>query len=640
MLSWLNFCYWSPNMFDAVRNNPKIVQTFLALITLPFAFFGVDAYFRNGGPGGDAAAKVGSVEISTVQLEQAVREQENALREQMGGTLDHALADNPEFKSGVLDRLINEAAVTGAIRDSKLVVSNESIQEYIKHVPEFQENGHFSFPLYEAFVRNQGLTPQGFEQRVRDSIAQQQLMLPIAAGAVASRLSSERILALEGEQRSVSELAFDASSYLPRVSLGADAVRKYYDAHQAAFRSPEQVKLEYAALSLDEIIRKTTVSEADARKWFDDNVKTFAANEERRASHILVQVAADAKPEARELARKKAEGLLAQVKAAPAKFSEIAKLSSDDTGSAEKGGDLGFFNRGAMVKPFEDAAFNLKLHEISGLVESEFGYHIIMLTDIRGDKAKSFDEVKSEAMDGARKGAANLRFAELSEQFGNMVYEQPDALKPVAEKFGLKLIQSDWISRDALPPILQNPKIQAALFANESLQNRRNTEAVDVGSGTVVSARIVEHKPAAVKSFDEVRKQAEDAARLEEAGRLALADGESVLKKLKAGEAVSANWAATRELKRSSPDLSADSRRAIFSAPNEKLPSYVGTTRGSNYSVYRIEKVDVPVVTDKAPELLNITKRQAMIGGQEDLRAYVEAIRKRQGVQIKSAGKN
>lgn len=627
-------------MFDAVRNNPKIVQTFLALITLPFAFFGVDAYFRNGGPGGNAAAKVGSVEISTIALEQAVREQENALREQMGGTLDHSLAEDPEFKSSVLDRLINEAAVKGAIADSKLVVSQESIQEYIKHIPEFQENGHFSFPLYEAFVRNQGLTPYGFEQRVRESVAQQQLMLPIAGGAVASRLGSQRILSLEGEQRSVAELVFDASSYLPRVTLGDDAVRKYYDAHQDAFRSPEQVKLEYVALSLDDIVGKTTVSEADARKWFDDNAKTFAANEERRASHILVQVAADAKPEARELARKKAEGLLAQVKAAPAKFAEIAKANSDDTGSAEKGGDLGFFGRGAMVKPFEDAAFALKPHEISGLVESEFGYHIILLTDLRGDKAKSFEEMKSEAMDGARKQAANLRFAELSEQFGNMVYEQPDALKPVAEKFGLKLVQSDWISRDALPTALQNPKLRAALFSTESLQNRRNTEAVDIGNGSVVSARIVEHKPAAVKPFEEVRKQAEDAAKLDEAGRLALADGESALKKLKAGEALTASWVTARELKRSSPELSAEARVAIFSASADKLPAYAGAARGRNYSVYRIEKVDLPALTEKSAELDNIIKRQSMINGQEDLRAYIEAIRKRQGVQIKSAVKN
>ncbi|MEN3113022.1 SurA N-terminal domain-containing protein [Uliginosibacterium paludis] len=624
-------------MFEAVRNNPKIAQSILAALVLPFAFFGVDAYFRNGNVGGDAAAKVGKVEITDFQLEQAVREQENALRAQMGASFDPSLTNTPEFKAAVLDRMINEAAVKAAIRDSKLVVSNESIQEYIKQIPSFQENGHFSFPLYEAYVRNQGLTPAGFEQQIRDTVAQQQLMLPIAGGAVISKFSSQRMLALDGEKRSVSELIFDASSKLAGVKLGSDDAKKYYDAHSDAFRAPEQAKVEYVLLSLDDIARNANISEADARMWFDENSKALTSHEERRASHILVQVAADAKAEAREAARKKAEGLLAQVKASPARFAEIAKANSDDTGSAEKGGDLGFFGRGAMVKPFEDAAFGLKSHEISGLVETEFGYHIITVTDIRGEKPKTFEEMKAEAMEGARKQAANLKFSEISEQLGNMVYEQPDALKPVAEKFGLKLIQTDWTPRSSLPAVLQNQRVQTALFSSSSTQNRHNTEAIDLGNGSVISARIIDYKASAIRPFEEVRKQAEEAATQAEAARLAREEGESVLKKLQGGESVPANWGTPKELKRSSPELTVEARVAVFSAPVEKLPAYVGALVGNNYSIFRVEKAELPAVSDTAPELKDAANRQAMLAGQEDLRAYIEAIRKRQGVKLKAA---
>lgn len=626
-------------MFDAVRNNPKIVQVFLGLITLPFAFFGMEAYFNNSGPGGDAAAKVGSVEISSLQLDQALRDQENLLREQMGGAFDKSFIETPEFKSAVLDRLINETALKTSVRESKLVVSPEAIQAYIKSQPEFQENGQFSFPLYEARARAQGLTPQGVEQRVREGLAQQMLMLPIAYSNFSAAPSVQRLLALENEERSISELVFDASQFAERVKLTDELVRKYYDDNQARFQTPEQVKFEYVILSLDEIENQIKVGDAEARKWYDDNLKSFEGNEERRASHILVQVAADAKADVRAAARKKADDLLAKLKAAPVKFAELAKANSDDPGSAENGGDLGFFGRGAMVKPFEDAVFALQPREISGVVETEFGYHIIMLSDSKGGKTKSFEEVKAEALAGARKQLANQRFAELADQFSNLVYEQPDALKPVAEKFSLKLIQTDWVTREALPPMLRNQKLLASLFSTDSLQNRGNTEAVDLGNGMVVSARILEHKPVAVRSFDEVKSLAAELAKAEESARLAASEGEIALKKLQSGEAVTGNWKSTRVLKRSSPELSAESRTAVFAASADKLPAYVGSSRQAAYSIYRIEKVNMPAVVNDEAALKEMRKQYAMALGQEDLRAYIAGVRDRQGVKLQSAEK-
>jgi peptidyl-prolyl cis-trans isomerase D len=622
-------------MFDAVRSNPRIVQIFLLVITLPFAFFGIESYFRDRA-GSDVVARVGSVDISSQQLDYAIREQEGVLRERMGASFDRAVIESPEFRASVLDRLVNETAVKATIRQSRLVVPAGLVQEYIRSRPEFQENGQFSLRLYDSMVASQGKTRDGFEQQVREGIAQNQLLAPVVQSAMTPLVTAERWVALDNEERAISELVFDAKSLVAGVKLAPGAAKAYYDANQAQFQSAEQVKVEYVQLSTADIAKKIQVSEDDAHNWYNENIKSLEQPEERRASHILVQVDAAAKPEVKAAARKKAETLLATVKASPAKFAAIAKESSDDKGSAEKGGDLGFFSRNAMVKPFEDAAFALKAKEISGLVESEFGYHIIMLTDLRGGKTKSFDEVKVEATEGARKQAAAKRFAELADQFGNLVYEQPDSLKPAADKFALKLVQTEWLSRTALPAGgLQNAKLQAALFSSDSLTNHRNTEAVDLGDGSVISARMLEYKPASVKPLEQVVAEVEAFAKADEAAKLAKAKGEEALGKLKAGETLAAvSWKAARSVKRSSSDLDVASRKAVFGAKIEKLPAYEGVVRNQDYVIYQISSVSIPKATGDVARIKDIRQRYAMALGEEDLRAFINGVRARLGVKI------
>ncbi|MBS1209383.1 MAG: ppiD [Proteobacteria bacterium] len=624
-------------MFDAVRNNPKFVQIFLLVISLPFALFGIDSYFRDGGGSKEVAARVGSVDIVNQQVEYASREQENVLREQMGDSFDRAILDTPEFRASVLDRLINETAIKTTIRQSKMIVPDSMVQDYIKSRPEFQENGQFSLSLYDSVISTQGKTRDGFQQQVREGLAQNQLLAPIVQSAVTPQATAARWIALDNEERTISEFVFDAKNFLAEVKLPADAAKKYYESNPSLFKTPEQVKLEYTVMSVADIAKQIQVSDEDARNWYNENIKTFEQAEERRASHILVQVDAKAKPEVKAAARKKAEELLAKVKASPAKFALIAKESSDDKASAEKGGDLGFFARGAMVKSFEDAAFTLKDKEISGLVESEFGYHIIMLTDVRGGKTKSFEEVKAEALDNARKQAAAKRFAELADQFGNLVYEQPDSLKPAAEKFSLKLIQTDWLPRNALPAgVLQNLKLQAALFSAESLSTRRNTEAVDVGDGQLAAARVLEFKPASVKPFEQVSAEVETVVKNEEAAKIAKARGEEALSKLKAGDvlATAPAWSASRTVKRSNQDLTPAARVAVFSAKTDKLPAFQGVTRDQGYVIYRIESVNTPKLADDVAKLKSISERYAMALGEEDLRAYISGVRARLGVKI------
>lgn len=627
-------------MFDVVRNNPKLAQIFLALISVPFALFGVDAYFRNAGVNAGAVAKVGKREIALTEFDTALRQQADVMRRQMGDSFNSSTLESPVFRAGVLDRMINERVLDEAIVDGRFVVPDAYIQDTIKGMEQFQENGQFSMRLYQALIAGQGMSPQAFEYKIRKDLEKRALMYPLAGSIKVPTALAMRWVALEEEERTVSSWSFDAKTRAAGIKLADDAAKKFYSANTKRFEQPEQVKLEFIVLSADELASQATVSEEDARKWYDDHKKErFTQAEERHASHILVQVAKDAKPDAKLAAKKKAEDVLAKVKAQPGNFAKFAKEFSDDKMSAEKGGDLGFFGREAMVKAFSDMAFQLKPKEVSGLVESEFGYHIILLNEIRGGGVKTYDEVKTEVIGELRRQASAKRFGELGDQFGNMVYEQPDALKPIAEKLGLKLQTTDWVSAGTVQGVLSHPKVRAAVFSAEAIKGKRNSEALDLGRDTSVSVRVVDHKEAKVKPFEEVKAEAEEQAKLDEAAKQAKAEGEAVLAKVKAGSSVDGKWAASKALKRSD-SLPNEVRKAVFAAPGTQLPAYVGVADAMGYTVYRIEKVTEPKIDANDPKIKQVAEAYGSNLGQEDLRAYILSLRNRLGVKIDDAKVN
>ncbi|MFA9439567.1 SurA N-terminal domain-containing protein [Uliginosibacterium sp. sgz301328] len=623
-------------MFEAVRNNPKFVRIALMLIVLPFAFFGIGSYVRDMTGDSDIAAKVGSIKITNGQLNDAVRTQQQNLREQMGASFSQEQADSPEFRQAVLDSLITQATMEQAIRENRLAVADLAVQNVIRGVPNFQENGKFSQSQYEAVLAANGLTPAQYEQGIRSKLAQQMLLSPITQTAVTPKDTLRRLVLLQEEERTIAEWTVNTADYMSKVTLADGAAKAFYDAHQADFRVPERIKVEYVVLSQEAIASQIKVSEEDARKWYDEHKDKYQAPEERRASHILVKVDANAPQAERDAARKKAEEILAKAKAKPEDFAALAKQYSDDP-SGQSGGDLGFMERGAFVKPFDDALFALKPHQISDVVQSEYGYHIILLNDVRGGTIKPFEAVKADIVAEVTRDLATKRFAEASDQFGNMVYEQSDTFKPVAEKFGLKIEQSDWIVRgQAGTSPVANERVLSKLFEADSLKNRRNIEAVDMGNGVMVSARVVDHQAATQKPFEQVKAQIEERLTASEAAKLAQADGEAKLAKLKAGEAIAASWGAPRSVKRSTPGFSADARKAVFAANADKLPAFAGAVTPMGFTLYRIDKVVVPTIADNDPRLADANDALSTLLGEQDTRDYLAGLRKRMGVETKA----
>lgn len=627
-------------MFDAVRNNKKIVQIFLLLITLPFAFWGVDSYVKNAG-NGDSLASVGGNPIGLNEFQQAMREQQERLRASMGESFNPAMLETPEARKAVLDNLINQRLLALDASKMHLSVADQQLRQTIAEIPAFQDNGQFSLPRYEAVLKAQGMTQAVFESRLRSDLALKQVLGAVAEGAMVSGNSVGQVYSVQFEERVVSEARLAAPQYSASVKLADDAARKFYDENRRRFELPAQVRVEYVVLGQDELASQLSIGEADVRKEYDAHPERFRQGEERRASHILIQAAKDGDAATLKAAKEKADALLKQVKANPADFARLAKENSQDPGSAEKGGDLGFFARGAMVKPFEDAAFGLaKEGEVSDVVQSDFGFHIIRLTGIKAEKVRAFDEVKGEIVAELKRAEAGKRFAETAEGFTNTVYEQADSLKPAAEKYKLQIRTSDWIAQGGRAPApFDNPKLLAALFSDDAVKNKRNTDAVEVAKGTLLAARVVEHKPAALKAFEEVKADIEKVLTLEQAVVLAEKDGAEKLAKLGKGEAVDLQWSTAHPVQRVDQRIPPEVLRAIFRASVEKLPGYAGAkVPGVGYVLFRIEKVTRPTVSGTDDPRLQALKQQyGRVLAEEEFSAYLGALRKRYDVKVNAA---
>ena len=614
-------------MFDAVRNNKKIVQVFLVLIALPFAFFGVES-FRDGGAGVDVA-KVGEIKISQQEFQQAVREQQDRLRGQLG-ELDPKVLDNPEFRQAILDDLIDQRLLFQEVRKRHLFASDDAVRQAIMAVEAFQDNGQFSQQRYEALLSAQGMSPAGFEAQVRQDLALQQLAGTIGRSGIVSQRVTDKVLALQSEARHVQEFVLPVENYVAKVKLEDGAAKKFYDENTEQFRTPDQAKVEYVVLTPESLA--VEVSEAEIKAWYDGHKERYQQPEERRASHILIA----AEKLGKDKARQKAEEVLREVQAKPAAFAELARKHSDDPGSASQGGDLGFFGRGMMVKPFEDATFALRDGEVSGVVESDFGFHIIKLTGQHVAREKPLAEVRGEIERELKSSAVARKFAEAAESFSNMVYEQSDSLQPVADQFKLKIQRSDWIGREANPAagVLGNAKLLAAVFSDDTIQNKRNTEAVEVAQNTLVAARIAEYQPASVQPLAGLQATIEKLLVNQEAQKLARADGEARLAALQSGTDKLA-WGADKVVSRMDARLlPPQAAPLVFRMDKSKLPGYAGVDLpGKGYALYRLSKVTPGAALDTA-------RRQGLQGqlrslaAQQEVAMYLSALRARYKVDV------
>ena len=623
-------------MFNVVAKYKKWIMIGLfVLIIPPFALFGIDSYFRDG-VRGQAVATVGDYEISEQELQQAVRERQDQLRNMAGGRVDPALLDGPELRFSVLDALIRQRVLLAHALRAGLTITPDELRGYITQAPAFQEDGKFSLARYEQLLKGRGETATTFENRLRQDLLLSRLNEAFAESSFVSRTVAERLLRISEQQREVSRALLSPEKFVASIKLEDDAAKKYYESRPDEFRLPEQVRVEYAVLSIESLMPQIQVDAAEVKKYYDEHQRQFGIPESRQASHILIAADKSAGNDARQKARARAEEIYNEVKKNPASFAELAKKHSQDPGSAAKGGDLGSFSRGSMVKAFDDAVFGMKAGEISQPVETEYGYHIIRVTAITPAQMRTIEQARPEIEKELKKQVAGRQFAELAEKFNNTVFEQADSLKPAADLVKDTPRKSGWISRNgAEDALLNNPKLIQAIFSEDVRVNKRNTEAIEVAQGTIISARVVEHKPSAMRPLAEVRPAIEKKLVQQRANQLAAQEGRQQLEQLRQNKAPQITWSTPELVSRAdAKGLTEPVLRQVFRADAKNLPSYTGIEApGGGYLLLKVTRVVEPEKIDRAQQK-SLGEGLAQVLGEEQFAAYVASLKQKAKVQI------
>ena len=630
-------------MFEAIRKHSKIVMFLLFLLVIPsFVLVGIDSnYFSEKSP---VVARVDGHKITQADWDNAHREETDRIRAQ-SPNVDPKQLDTPQARYATLERLVRDRVFAAAAQSSHLITSDARLARALQDIPAIaalkRPDGSLDTEAYRSLVGAQGLTPEGFEANVRRELSVSQVMGGVMSTAFATDAAAKLAFDSLYQRREIQVARFNASDYAKQVNPTDADIEAFYKANAQRFQQQEQAAVEYVVLDLDSVRSGIRVNEDDLRTYYKENLTRLAAKEERRASHILINAAKDAPAADRDQAKARAQELLAQVRKSPASFAEVAKKSSQDSGSAPAGGDLNFFGRGAMVKPFEDAVFAMKKGEISDVVESDFGYHIILLTDIKTPRQPSFEELRPSLEAELKQQQAQRKFAEVAEAFTNSVYEQPDSLKPVADSLKLKIQTAEGVTRVPGPGAsgpLASPKFLEALFANDSVEGKRNTSAIEVGPSQLVAGRISNYTPTRTLALQEVSDRARLLLIAEKSAELARKDAEAKKAAWMGNAAPAAGLApavvVSRDQTQNLPRAVVD---AALRASPDNLPAWVSADLGSQgtavVKVLRIiprEGVDAQQAAQQRQQL------QQWWSTAEGF-AYYEMLKERFKVQIKPA---
>ena len=604
----------------------------LFLLIIPsFVLFGLEGYSRFNDKG-TVVAKVNGNKISQTDWDAAHKREVDRIRASMPN-LDVKLFDTAEAKYATLERLVRDQVIAAAAQKLQLVASDTRLARELQQSPAIAAlrtaDGKLDMERYKQLAASQGMTPEMFEMQVRADLSNRQVIQGVQASAYATSAQTQTAMNAFMQRREVQILNFPAADFLSKITVSDADLQAYYDKNKDKYQSSESADIEYIVLDIESLRQSITLNEQDLKSYYEQNLQRLSSKEERRASHILITAAKDAPEAEKKTARVKAEDLLKLVKAKPASFAEVARKNSQDPGSAVKGGDLDFFGRGAMVKAFEDAAFSMKKSDISDLVESEFGYHIIQLTDIKAAKAQSFESLRPSMEADLKKQQAQRKYAELAETFSNTVYEQSDSLKPVADKLKLNIQKASQVARQAAQTrgVLSHPGLLQAIFSEASLQKQRNTEAIEVAPSTLVSARVVKHQPAATLPLADVKEFVKRALTQEKAAEMAKAQGEQRLAALKASSGADKLPNAiviSREKTQSQLPKVVDA--ALRADPN-KLPSVSGVDLGvQGFAVVRVTKV-LPPEAENKELMLQAQQQFTQLWGTAETQAYIAQLK-------------
>ncbi len=617
-------------MLEAFRNHKRWLMFVAMVLIIPsFVVTGIYSYNRLR-EADHSLAQVGEAKISPQMFDMAKREELDRLRSELGDAFRAQMLDTPEARQQILTGLMDRTALNLLLAKGHIGVSEAEAIDIIKSQPGFKKNGQFDPELYQRFLQSQGKSDQMFVREIQGYLANQLVTAAVTNTAMVPQPVLDNLYHIMTTERQVRSRIFNADAFMDQVDIKPEAIKAYYDEHQSDFIAPEHLTVQYVVMSPESFKDEAKPDEETLKTYYEQNQSRFMRPETRQASHILVMDEDDEK------AKAKAEKLMADLKAHPETFADVAKKESADPGSAMMGGDLGTFGRGQMVPEFEKAVFTSPVGELVGPVKTQFGYHLIKVTGINKGEPQPYDAVKGRIAKEFEKQAALRAFIEKAEDFTNMVYEQSDSLEPVAEKFGLTIQSATDVTRDGVanPELkkLFNAHVVDSLFEEDALSDHRNTSAIEVEPNVLVAARVVKHFPKAAKPFDEVKGMILDGLKIRAATDLAKAEGEKVLAEVKTSKNLDDFSADTWVSLAKSQGYPSELIAAVNRVPVKDLPAFTGNVVGASYVITYVEAARDPAVE---PEAMNNLKAQiTQVMARDELKGWYEALREAMGAKV------
>ncbi len=623
-------------MLEFIRERAQgwIAWVIVSLLIATFALWGIQEY--TSPEVSVNVAEVDGTEISADQFQQAYQQQRARLQQMLGQNFDPDLFDEKTMKADVLDGMIGREVLVLNAAQSGMRISDVRLANYIRTIPELQNAGQFDKELYNRLLRSQGLSVKGFEQSVRGDLLLQQLRQGVMDSAFATRAEIEALIRLREQRRELGYMIVPAAQFAQTAAIDDATIEKYYNDNRDQYRTPEQVSVEYLELSVASLAGGVQVTEENLQQFYQERKRDFSVPEERQARHILIQVGSDAPQAEVDAARTKAQDVLARVRQGGS-FADLAREVSQDPGSAQNGGDLGFFGRGIMDKAFEDASFALAVGDVSEPVRSAFGFHIIKLEALRGGESKPFEEVRAQLERELKRQRAEEQYFAQAEQLYNLTFENPDNLSVAAKALGLQLRTTEPFSRERGLGIAANPKVRTAAFAEDVLQRGNNSEPIELSADHEVVLRVKERKAEGVRSLDEVREDIRQTLRHSAAMKKAQETGQALIGRLEKGEDIAElaksaklTWerpaAVGRVAAEVNPEITGEAFRLPRPLPGK--PVFGGKVLVSGdfavIAVYEVKDGDPALADDAAKK--SATETLVRSRGGNEFQAYAKAL--------------
>ena len=627
-------------MLEFIRERAKgiVAWAIVILIAVPFALWGINNYFT--GPKTIVVAEVNGEDITAMEFLRMYQRQRQQLQQQFGDQFEQ-LVEDKTLRKQVLDRLIEMKLIQQWAMDHGMAVSDAQLAMVIQSAPVFlDEEGKFSQQRYEQILAANGLSIPQFEQLQRLSLLEQQYRNLTLASSLATGMESTQLINLQQQMRKVGWILFDLQPYLNRISLSDEEVSAYYEAHKDEFVAPEQIIAEYIVLDRRKLAEQVPVDESTLQAFYEENKDLFTVPEQRHARHILI-TAKQGDEASEQSALKKIQDIQAQLKAGES-FEKLAQQHSQDPGSAPAGGDLGYFEQGMMVPAFDQKVFSMQKEEISEPVQTQFGYHLIQVLDIKPKRIRAFEEVKDQVAQLYRQQEADKHYADLLEQLNTQAYEQPDTLVPAAEAVGAKVETSEPVSRMEGQGVFMSPQVREALFSDEVLKQHLNSQVIELSPDQAVVVRVKKVIPARQQALDEVRAQIEAQLKQQKAEAQIQKEADDILAQLKSGADVAdvlpphAQWQPPRWLERTATAVPPALLEAIYKAPKpgEGKPVWQQATLEGVPVIFVIDEVKVS--DQKLPEPMVEQLKQALAGmwGDTELTVRIELLKQQADIEL------